>query len=406
MNDKKRKTRQLATILFTNLISVIGMSVVIPILPFYVESLGASPIIVTALFSVFSICSFVSAPYLGSLSEKLGRKPVLMASIASTSVGWFVFAIARNPILLFVGRIIDGLAAGDFSIAQNILGDIAEDEKERKKFFGFFGATFAAGFILGPVLGGLLAEYSPSAPFFIVSGLAVLNLIMVHFVIPETNMHADKQKKVELNPINPILKAAKDRELRKVMLSWFFFMMSVSGVQSVASLYMKERFMLRPMFIGLAMVVGSVIVILNQIFGMKFWTASRKDELVERGMLLVASIGYFLIIGNIFIAVLGALICTITESTLRAFFSERIFSRAKPGEQGEIIGTQSSLMSLAFAIMPMFAGLAFINHKSLPFIASSILTFVAFTISTKFLPKEFPSKVQPENLNADELSGF
>ena len=149
-------------VLFTVFVDVIGFGIVIPILPFYVGSFGASPFLITLLFASFAFFAFLSSPLLGALSDKIGRRPILIASITSTAIGWFVFAGATSIPFLFLGRIIDGSAAGNFTVAQGCLVDLARDEKERSSNLGLIGAAFGVGFMIGPVLGG--AEYR--FPFF------------------------------------------------------------------------------------------------------------------------------------------------------------------------------------------------------------------------------------------------
>lgn len=158
-------------ILLTAFIDVIGISIVIPVLPFYVESFGASAFIVTVLFSVYSLCSFLSAPYLGALSDKIGRRPVLLVSILSTALGWFVFAGAKNLWFLFIGRIIDGLAAGNLPITQSYLTDLAKDDRERTANLGLIGAIFGLAFVIGPAIGGWLGSISHALPFWTVGAL-------------------------------------------------------------------------------------------------------------------------------------------------------------------------------------------------------------------------------------------
>jgi MFS transporter, DHA1 family, tetracycline resistance protein len=154
-------------VLFTVFVDVIGFGIVIPILPFYVGSFGASPFVITLLFASFAFFSFLSSPFLGALSDKIGRRPVLIASITSTAVGWFVFASATSIPLLFLGRIIDGAAAGNFTVAQGCLIDLARDDKERSANLGMIGAAFGVGFMIGPFLGGLLSTVSHSFPFLV-----------------------------------------------------------------------------------------------------------------------------------------------------------------------------------------------------------------------------------------------
>ena len=174
-------------IMTTVFVDVLGIGIIIPVLPFYVESFGVSSFVVTLLFSVFALFSFVSGPFLGALSDRIGRRPVLILSIASTALGWFVFASANAVWVLFLGRIIDGVAAGNFPIAQSYLVDIAKDDKERTSNLGIIGAVFGIGFIIGPFLGAMLSAISPASPFWFVGVLALLNMIGAWFFLPETH---------------------------------------------------------------------------------------------------------------------------------------------------------------------------------------------------------------------------
>jgi multidrug resistance protein len=183
--------KQKLIIVFTVLVDVIGFGIVVPILPYYVTSFGASPIVVTLMFSSFSLCAFLSSPFLGALSDRIGRRPVLIVSIMSTAIGWFVFSSAHSIMFLFLGRIIDGCAAGNFTTAQSYLVDISKDEKERTSNLGLVGAAFGIGFMIGPMMGGLLGKVSPSFPFFIAGVLATINTISALFFLPETHHHRE-----------------------------------------------------------------------------------------------------------------------------------------------------------------------------------------------------------------------
>jgi MFS family permease len=209
-------------IVLTVLIDVLGLGIIIPVLPFYVKSFGASAFTLTLLFSVFSLFSFISGPFLGALSDRIGRRPVLIVSILSTAIGWFVFASAHAIWVLFLGRIIDGMAAGNLPIAQSYLVDIARDDKERTSNLGIIGAVFGIGFIIGPAIGAALSSMSHALPFFFVAGLASLNVIGAFFFLPETHKHLDKEKKMALNPLRPLTNAVRDKSLLSRYLAWFF----------------------------------------------------------------------------------------------------------------------------------------------------------------------------------------
>ncbi len=186
-------------ILLTVFIDVIGIGIVIPILPFYVEKFSSSPILITSLFAVYALFSFFSSPVIGALSDKFGRRPLLIISVFSTAVGWFIFAGAPTIFFLFLGRIIDGIMAGNFPIAQSYLSDIAKDDKERTTNLGLIGAVFGIGFIIGPLIGGFLGQFGHSIPFWFVGSLALFNGILALFTLPETH-HVRSTAKVSINP--------------------------------------------------------------------------------------------------------------------------------------------------------------------------------------------------------------
>jgi len=271
-----------AIIILTIFIDVLGIGIVIPILPFYVESFGVTPFFVTLLFAVFSFFAFLSAPFLGALSDKIGRRPVLLVSIFSTAVGWFVFAGAGSILFLFVGRIIDGLAAGNFSTAQSYLVDISENEKERTSNLGLVGAIFGIGLIIGPMLGGLLSIISPAFPFWIVGGLAALNFIGACFFLPETHHKRDKNKKIEINPLLPITRSIKDINLRSRYLAWFLFSIAIAIEQSIFALYLDYQFGFTAAAVGYVLTVMGVIMVVNQgILLKRFWLKYFNESFLE-----------------------------------------------------------------------------------------------------------------------------
>lgn len=256
-------------ILLAVLIDVVGLGIIIPILPYYVESFGVSTFVVTLLFSVFALFSFVSGPFLGALSDKIGRRPVMIMSIASTAIGWFVFASAHAVWVLFLGRIIDGMAAGNFPIAQSYLVDIAKDDKERTTNLGLIGAIWGIGLIIGPAIGATLGAISPVLPFWIVGSLASLNVIGAYFFLPEThNNRAHHQKAISMNPLLPIVTAVKDRVLRPRYMAWFLFGIAFAGMQSIMALFMKSAFGFSATATGYVFTGMGIVLVINQAFAL------------------------------------------------------------------------------------------------------------------------------------------
>ncbi len=368
-------------VLFTVFIDVLGIGVVIPSLPYYVQSFGATPSTVTLLFSVFSLFAFFSAPLLGAWSDKIGRRPILILSIVSSAVGWFTFAAARSIYVLFLGRVIDGLAAGNFSTAQSYLADLSKDEKERTHNLGLSGAIFGIGFIIGPMIGGLLAHYSNELPFWFVGALASLNAVLAYFNLPETHhkREAFQNSKSELNPFVPIWRSFKNKVIAGGLSAWFLLMLAVAFQQSVFALYIYHAFGFGAAVSGLFLTGIGVILSINQGFLLKrFWIKRFKVPELELGMLLVLACGFFLMSYQalgVFIA--GIITIAFSQSVLRVVMTSQIVGGA--GERrGEVMGVTSSLMSLAMIIGPILSGYAFEYEISLPFIISGLIALAAW----------------------------
>lgn len=388
MSLKNNKSK-LGVILFANLINVLGFSIIIPVMPFYIESMGLNPVVVTTLFALYALCSFLSAPYLGSMSEKYGRKPILLLSIFSSFLGWVFFALAKTPFFLFLGRAIDGLAAGNFTIMQNIIGDIAEDRKERVKYFGLFGATFGIGFIIGPALGGVLSKISLVMPFYVVTALSFVSLLITAFMLPESHKHMDRSRRLDINPMAPTIRVLKDKKVQRVMLVWFLYMMAMGGIQSIGSLYLKNKYGFDTTGISIVMISTSVLMIVNQMLGMKIWMHEKRERFIEKAFIFFLSAAYLFLTFHWIVAVIGLVAEVITEGTLRALLSDRMFADVGPKERGELVGVQGSVMSIASAIASFVAGGLFVINMDYPFYMSAAVILIAAFLALKFKAREY-----------------
>src|SRR5881396_2234706 len=166
-------TRPLGIIFLTIFVNLVGFGIIVPLLPFYAGTFGASPLIVGLLFGVFSLCQLAAAPALGDLSDRYGRRPVLIFSLAGTVVSFVMLALAHSVAMLFVARIVDGLSGGNISTARAYVADVTEP-KDRARAYGLIGAAFGLGFIMGPALSGVLAKVSYTAPIWAAAFLTVI----------------------------------------------------------------------------------------------------------------------------------------------------------------------------------------------------------------------------------------
>jgi multidrug resistance protein len=387
-------------IVTTVFIDVLGIGIIIPTLPFYVESFGVSAFTITLLFCIFAFFSFFSAPFLGALSDKIGRRPVMILSICSTALGWLVFASAQNIWFLFLGRSIDGMAAGNFSTAQSYLTDIAKDDKERTKNLGIIGATFGVALIVGPALGGLLSQISPTFPFWFVGILASINAVNAYFNLPESHLVRNKNSKISLNPFTPILKILNDKEILPGFFVWFLFGLSIAIQQAVFALYLGKTFSLGAFASGIFMTAVGVIIILNQGFLLsKFWLKRFKERDLEIFMMGIFTLGFFLLSTSVLgIFIIGLIGITFGQSILRVVLTSQIVGNV-PEKRGEIFGAMTAIMSLSMIVGPFLAGALFVSHSKLPFILSGIFSLISLIIlyCNKNKMNKFDKKVEAQN---------
>ena len=382
-NQKNMKNKTIISpktiILFTVFLDVLGLGVIIPILPFYVESFHVSGIVVTSLFAVFALFSFFSAPILGAISDRKGRRPVLLVSLASSAVGWIIFAFSNTIFGLFLGRIIDGSAAGNISTAQNYLVDIAKDQKERTKNLGLIGAVFGVSFIVGPLIGGVLSSISMKLPFIVVGIMAVLNTILAYFFLPETH-HERNTEKLSLNPFSPIMKALKNKNILPLYIAWLFFGIAISLNQSIFALYIAKVFSWTVIASGLLMALIGVIISINQAFAIrKIWLKYFKESFLMVWVFVPFAIGYLVMAMPFrFAFLLGLVITAFGQSLMRVIMTSQIIGFSKKEEQGENMGILASIMSLSMILGPLLGGFVYVAHPSLPFVLAGIILFITF----------------------------
>jgi DHA1 family tetracycline resistance protein-like MFS transporter len=354
----------------TVLVDVMGFGIVIPILPYYVSEFGASPFIVTLLFASFSFFSFLSAPLLGAWSDRVGRRPILILSIFSTATGWVVFASAKVIWVLFLGRFIDGAAAGNFTIAQSYMADISRDEKERTKNLGLISAMFGIGFLLGPIIGGVLSHVSHSFPFWMAGLMALVNGALAILFLPETHHTRDVTHPPSFNPLKPLARAREHRSLRPLYATWLMFAMAFVTGQSVFALFAKDVFGFSAFQTGLAFTVVGLTVVANQAFLLhKFWLSRFREHRLVTIMLAILAVGLACVATEYLPLFLAGLLALGTgQAVLRVVMTAQVSGKADVRRRGENIGILSALMSGAMVVAPIIAGALFELDHVLPYL--------------------------------------
>ena len=356
------KRSPLLVIFITVFIDLVGFGIVIPVLPFYVEGtkFNATPRAVGLLVASYSVMQLIFTPILGRLSDKYGRRPVLLASLLGTSLGFLILGFATTLWMLFLGRIIDGITGGNISTAQAYIADVTTPEN-RAKGMGMIGAAFGLGFILGPGIGGVLSRWGINVPFLFDAGLAFCNAILLYFTLHETvTKDHPARASAATGRWSQLLQSLKQRSLAVVLLIYFLFIVAFSMMTTSFSFFTMYRFGYDAhdtgwlfVFIGVvsAIVQGGLIGRLVERFG--------ESALIVTGALLFTAslfvlpltgpqtgLAWLLIVGGAF--AFGQSLATPALTSLASKSAGR-------GEQGAILGVTQSVASLARTVGPLIS---------------------------------------------------
>ncbi len=231
-------TRPLLVILLTVFINLVGFGIIVPLLPFYAETFGASPVTIGLLFAVFSLCQFAAAPALGDLSDRYGRRPVLIFSLLGTVVSFVMMAMAHSIAVLFVARVVDGLSGGNISTARAYVADVTAPA-DRARVYGLIGAAFGMGFIMGPALSGMLAGYGYAAPVWAAAGLTLVATLMAWFWLPET---VHREAAGTGMPLRNLGEMIRRPGLRRMLWIDFIYWFAFAIFQTTFALVVARRF--------------------------------------------------------------------------------------------------------------------------------------------------------------------
>ncbi len=344
--------KPLAIIFLTIFVNLVGFGIIIPLLPFYAQTFGASPLVIGLLFASFSLSQLVAAPVLGDVSDRWGRRPVLVFSLLGTVVSFVMLALAHSLALLFAARIVDGLSGGNITTARAYIADITTEEN-RAKAFGVLGAAFGLGFIVGPGLGAAFSHISYTAPIWAAAAITVVATALAYFWLPETVHRAHAGGR---SPWRALADLTGRSHLRTLFTIDFVYWSAFAVYQTTFALFGARRFGFDAAHTGYLLSVFGFLGVLVQggLVGPIVASVGERNTLAAG--LLFAAIGWG---GSalthtlaVFVAMLvpGAIGIGLTNATLSSLISKA----ASRAEQGRVQGAAGALESLGRTIGPVW----------------------------------------------------
>lgn len=373
--------RGLAVLFAVVILDLVGFGIVMPVLPFWAKEFGADAIAFGLLQSSYAVAQFVCAPLWGRLSDRVGRRPVLLGTIAGTALAMLATGLAPSLGWLFAARTLAGAFAANISVASAYIADVTPPE-ERTRFMGLLGASFGIGFVLGPAIGGLLAPYGHAVPMFFTAGLAALNWAVAALQLAEPARHAAAAGGARrLAPL-------RDPTVRVVVLANLAFSLAVTQLETFFAYLMIDRFGWEAsrfawILVAMAIVMGGI-----QGGGMKALSARYAERRLVVGGVATLALGFagVPLAPTVAVLLVALLFAAVGRAVAQPALLSLASQAARPEERGAVMGAFQSSASLARVLGPALGGLLYGIAIPYPFwLASALLVGVA--LGARALPR-------------------
>ncbi len=381
----------LLAIFMVAFVGMLGYGIIIPITPFYAQSFGASDFTIGLLIGSYALMQFIFAPILGRLSDRFGRRPLLLVSLAGTIGSLLLFGFANSLVLLFAGRILDGITGGNISIAQAYVSDVTTPEN-RARGMGMIGAALGLGFIVGPAIGGFLSRNGNyQLPIFVAAGIALVSFVMTAFLLPEPPRTSAYAKQARTFDIFRLVRAFAHPRIGRLLQVTLLVALAFTAFETTFALFAARRLEYGSMSTGYALAYIGIVVALVQ-GGLIRRLAKRFGEgwlIVSGALLLSLSLLMLGFIQTTLELVIVGMLLAAGEGVLTPSLSSLVSRRSLPSEQGEHLGLYQSMGSFARIIAPLSAtwlldraGLA------VPYLIGGGLVLLASVLGIQFIRPE------------------
>ncbi|MCC7451572.1 MAG: MFS transporter [Anaerolineae bacterium] len=375
--------RNMVILSLSLVIITIGFGMIIPLFPFYIERMGAGGGEMGVLIAIGALTELIFSPAWGSLSDRVGRKPILMIGVFGYAIFSILFGIATELWMLFAARALSGvLSAAAMAAATAYIGD-STSEEDRGSGMGILGAMAGLGLILGPGFGGWLATISLLTPFLVASGLSLFTVILILFLLPES-LPAQVRREATGNVARlhtGTLWHALSSSIGILLFMAFLSSFGLANFEAIFGLYALEKFNLGPEHVGTILSVVGIVSTVGKLFTGAL-TRHWGDAVVIKASLLAGSVGFLvLLLASTYLTILLATgFFVLSKTFLRPSIMALTSKEAATG-QGMAMGLNNSFMSLGRIVGPIWAGIVFDLNFDYPYLSGAVILFVGFLVS-------------------------
>jgi MFS transporter, DHA1 family, tetracycline resistance protein len=372
----------LVIIFITVFIDLLGFGIIIPLLPFYAESFGANAFTIGLLGTSYSLMQFAFSPIWGRWSDKIGRKPIILVGLLGSCLSYVTMALAGSLVLLFVARIVGGIAGANIPTAQAYIADITTPE-DRARGMGLMGTAFGLGFIFGPAIGGLLSRVSPETPMWFAGALCLANFVAAWFLLPESRSVSASTK--SLGRMAAFRHAMSKPTLLLVLALYFIVTMAFSAFEATFALFSEARFGYTAASIGfLFAFIGVVLAVIQGVLVGRAVKRFGERTLIPLALFLVSlSIGMLPFVWSVPTLLVALFLLAVGMGFNNPSLSSMVSKLSDADDQGGTLGLASSLASLGRVVGPAWGGYFYDAFgMTTPYLSAAALMFFAVVVSS------------------------
>jgi DHA1 family tetracycline resistance protein-like MFS transporter len=378
----------LIPLLAVTFVDILGFSILIPLLPYYAQHYGASPVVVGLLVATTSLFCLIASPIFGAWSDRVGRRTILLTTQVLTTIAYVLLGIGGSLAMIFFSRAIEGVSSGNMGVTQAYISDVTAPE-ERGKAYGLLGATIGAGFILGPALGGALVQFGYAVPFFTAAAISLITIGLTIWLLPESHKPLDHPPTLKAT-----LTALLVPQMRRLLLIQLFFSLSFTMWVSVLTLWLQQLFLFGPSQTSLFYASSGVISVLMQTLVVGKLVRLYHERRVLILGLVCMGVGYACVLfaRQLFPVACITLLWAVGSALSRPMLNTLLSKAADERQRGVLLGSADAINNFSFVLGPLVSTAIFAHDSALIGIAPAILALLASWLTLR-LPREIDQRL-------------